>query len=47
MKVCYLHRGNICDKFSIKDKKRGKWPYVFASLLCLGASNEILTISRL
>lgn len=46
MKVCGVHRGTICDKFSIKDKK-GKWPYVFASLLCFGGSNEILTISRL
>ena len=47
MKVCGIHRGNICNKFSIKDKKRGKWPYVFVSLLCFGGSNEILTISRL
>lgn len=21
MKLCSVHRGNICDKFSIKDKK--------------------------
>ena len=33
---CCVHRGNICDKFSIKDKKRGKWPYVFASLMFWG-----------